>query len=582
MRTERPGIPASIGIAVGPAHVIPRMGGASHHKARDAETEARRLREAVEASRAEIESAKDAFAGGGETAFVLDAQLLMHRDDALLNAALRHIERDVLNAEWALEKAVDELKAPLEAAGSKYFRERALDIAHMGQHILRHLRGGLDRLDLPEGKVVVVATDLSPADAVRLLGDTRVCGLVTEVGSSTSHTALLARALRVPAVVGVGPVLDGIANGCTTIVDGLRGRVVLEPRDEEQEDAAKRGKRFRRFASELRAKSEEPAKTLDGVPITLMANIELPAEAMAARAHGAQGIGLYRTEFLFLDREDAPSEDEQMQVYQDVIEACGERPITVRTLDLGGDKLPARWRLDAGPNPALGLRAVRLTLRRPELLKTQIRAVLRAAAHGTLDLMFPLVEGPHRMRELRAMVHTCRAELQAEGIEHAEVRVGAMVEIPSAALLCRELAAEADFLSVGTNDLVQYTLAVDRSNADVARWADPLHPAVLRLLSIIAKGADDTPLAMCGDMAADPIALPVVLGMGYRSFSVPAVSLPFAQELVRRVSVDDLASLADALLETSPQPERAREAVAETLAPTLGSLWHEQGVHSSS
>ena len=578
MRSERPGIAASLGIAVGPAHVIPRMGGASHHKARDASAEAERLRDAVEASRTEIETAKDAFAGGGETAFVLDAQLLMHRDDALLNAALRYVERDGVNAEWALEKAVDELKAPLEAAGSKYFRERALDIAHMGQHILRHLRGGLDRLDLPAGRVVIVATDLSPADAVRLLGDTRVCGLVTEVGSSTSHTALLARALEVPAVVGVGPVLDGIANGCDTIVDGLRGRVVLDPRDEELEDAEKRGRRFRRFASDLRKKSEEPAKSLDGVPIALMANIELPAEAMAARAHGAQGIGLYRTEFLFLDREDAPGEDEQVAVYRDVIDACGERPIVVRTLDLGGDKLPARWRVEAGPNPALGLRAVRLTLHRPELLRTQVRAVLRAAKHGTLDLMFPLVEGPDRMRELRAVVEDCREELVREGVEHEAVRVGAMVEVPSAALMCAELAREADFLSVGTNDLVQYTLAVDRGNADVARWADPLHPAVLRLLAMIVRGAGDTPLAMCGDMAADPIALPVVLGLGYRSFSVPAVSLPFAQELVRRVDVTELASLAEALLETTPDAPRARVAVAETLAPTLGTLWAEQGV----
>lgn len=578
MRSERPGIPASLGIAVGPAHVIPRMGGASHHKARDAAVESERLRMAVEASRAEIETAKDAFVGDGETSFVLDAQLLMHRDDALLNAALRHIVRDLLNAEWALEKAVDALKAPLEAAGSKYFRERALDITHMGQHILRHLRGGLDRLELPDGKVVIVATDLSPADAVRLLGDPRVRGLVTEIGSSTSHTALLARALSVPAVVGVGPVLDGITNGCDTIVDGLRGRVVLDPRDEELEDATKRGKRFRRFASELRAKSEEPARTQDGVAITLMANIELPAEAMAARAHGAQGIGLYRTEFLFLDREDVPSEDEQIQVYRDVIDACGERPIVVRTLDLGGDKLPARWRVEAGANPALGLRAVRLTLHRPELLRTQIRAVLRAAQHGTLDLMFPLVEGPARMRELRGIVESCRAELIAEGTEYAEVRIGAMVEVPSAALLAEELAREADFLSVGTNDLVQYTLAVDRGNADVARWADPLHPAVVRLLAMIAKGAGETPLAMCGDMAADPVALPVVLGLGYRSFSVPATSLPFAQELVRRVDASELRSLADALLETAPDARTARAAVAETLAPMLGELWAEQGV----
>ena len=383
MRFEVPGIPASLGIAVGPSHVVPRLGRAARQHVSDAEAEVARLRAAIDASREEIEEAKSAFGGGEETTLILEAQLLMHRDELLVKGAVRRIEEDDVNAEWALEQAVAELKAPLEAASTRYFRERAQDIEHVGQHIMRHLRGRHDRLALPEHSVILVATDLSPADAVRLLGDHRVLGLVTEVGSGTSHTALLARALEVPAVVGAGALLERVGNdGVSVIVDGLRGRVVLDPRDEEREYADKRGKRFRRFASELRKKSDEPVTSKDGVQVEILANIELPAEAIAARAHGASGIGLYRTEFLFLERDEAPSEEEQLRVYRDVMEASGERLVTVRTFDLGGDKLPRSMQMSAGPNPALGMRAVRLMMARPEIMRRQVRAILRAAKHG--------------------------------------------------------------------------------------------------------------------------------------------------------------------------------------------------------
>ncbi len=580
MRLEIRGISASLGIAVGPSHVVPRLGRAARQQIRDRSEEVARLRAAIEASRGEIEEAKTAFGGSEETRLVLEAQLLMYRDELLANGAIRRIESDGVNAEWALEQAVAEFMAPLEAASTRYFRERAHDIEHVGQHILRHLRGRQDRLALPEGPVVLVAADLSPADAVRLLGDSRVLGLVTELGSSTSHTALLARALEVPAVVGTGTLLDRIdAAGVTVIVDGLRGRVVLEPRDEEREYAAKRGERFRRFASELRNKADEPVTSKDGEVVEILANIELPAEAIAARAHGAKGIGLYRTEFLFLDRDDVPSEDEQAGVYGDVVATFGERPVTFRTFDLGGDKLPRSVRLAPGPNPALGMRAIRLMNVRPEILRQQVRAILRAAKSGTVAFMFPMVEGPSTFRMLRGLVQACASELDAQGVERGLPTIGAMVEIPSAALLARELALEADFLSVGTNDLVQYTLAVDRGNAEVAAMADPLHPAVLRLLAHVVQcsQATETPVTMCGDMAADPVALPVVLGMGYRRISLPTVSLPFAQELVRRVKLETLASLALEVLESS-SAAATRSLVRERLEGTLGGLWAEQGL----
>ena len=484
-RLEVPGIGASLGIALGPAHMVPQMGCAVRREVSDPEQEIHRLREAIEGARAEIEEAKTEFEGNSETAFVLEAQLLMHRDELLVENANRLIRSESVNAEWALELVVNALKAPLEAADSRYFRERAQDIEHVRRHILRHLRGRRDRLALPEFDVILCASDLSPADAVRLLSSPRVIALVTEVGSATTHTALLARAFGIPAVVGVGPLLSRMQEGVEVLVDGLRGRVVLAPREKERAEAQKRKLRFRSFSNELRARSDEPTTTCDGVRVALLANIEVPAEAVFARAHGAQGIGLYRTEFLYLDRLESPTEEEQIEIYRNVLQEFGREEITIRTFDLGGDKLPRHQRFSPGPNPALGLRAIRVARRVPHILRTQIRAVLRAALVGPLRLMFPMVQGPAEFRNLRTLVSSCAKELENEGIEHAAVPIGAMIEVPSAAILTAELALDADFLCIGTNDLVQYLLVVDRSNRDVAELADPLHPAVTRILASI-------------------------------------------------------------------------------------------------
>ncbi|HJL05774.1 MAG TPA: phosphoenolpyruvate--protein phosphotransferase [Polyangiaceae bacterium LLY-WYZ-15_(1-7)] len=574
-RVEVAGVAASLGIALGPVHVVPRGDRARRRRVRDRAAEVRRLREAIEASRAEIEAARDTL--DEETALVLDAQLLMHRDELLVDAAVKAIEELGLDAEWAVERTVDELRQPLLRSDSFYFRERAEDVAHVGQHILRHLRG--DLLRLPERPLVLVAADLSPAEAVRLLGDERVLGLVTESGSATSHTALLARALEVPAVVGVAGLLERIEGSPEAVVDGLAGKVVLTPSAEEAAAAAQRSERYRRFANQLRARAGDAVVSRDGEEVALAANIELPREAGAACAHGAAGIGLYRTEFLYLDRDAPPSEEEQRRVYQEVLDACPGRGVTIRTFDLGGDKLPRTARFDAGPNPALGLRALRLGLRRREVLRTQLRAVLRAAADREAALMFPMVSDVGELRRARALVREVEEALDREGLPRGSVRVGAMIEVPSAALLAGQLLAQADFLSVGTNDLVQYTLAVDRSNPDVAPLGDPAHPAVLQLLARVVEAGrvHGKPVAMCGDMAADPIALPVVLGLGFRRLSMPLGSLPFAQETVRRVAMSELAPLAEEALAMESGAE-VRDRVREQLRDALGELWVEQGL----
>ncbi|MBX3250080.1 MAG: phosphoenolpyruvate--protein phosphotransferase [Myxococcales bacterium] len=311
----------------------------------------------------------------------------------------------------------------------------------------------------------------------------------------------------------------------------------------------------------------------------MLANIELPSEAAAACAQGAAGVGLYRTEFLFLERGAAPDEDAQLEVYREVLRGAAPSPVVFRTFDLGGDKVPSggAHRAAVGQNPALGLRALRLALRRPDLFRAQVRAILRAGAEGDARLLLPLVTNVEELRLARSIVESCARELEAEGRAHARVPLGAMVEVPAAALLVDRLAAEVDFLSVGTNDLVQYTLAVDRCDPDVASLADPLDPAVLALLRIVAAGAGEREITMCGDMAADPLALPVVLGIGFRRLSVPLASLPFVAEGVRRLDGASLAALAADAARASSAAE-VRALVRERLSGVLGSLWTEQGI----
>jgi len=577
------GIGASPGVALAPARVLrqgTRMVMRRTVPPPGLDAEVARLREAIEASRLEIDAVRESLAAehGADYALVLDAHLLMHRDELLVDGAIERIRRDGINAEWALRVTVDALKAPLLAAESTYFRERASDLEHVGQHILRHLAGGADGLPELDEPVILVAADISPADAARIVGS-GVLGLVTSVGSATSHTAILARALDVPAVVGARAAMVQIANDDVVIVDGLRGEVVVHADAEEQARALERGQRFRSFTGALLEHRDEPTTTRDDVFVHLLANLELPAEASVAVERGAAGIGLYRTEFLYLDRAFPPSEDEQARIYAQVLRAVAPRPVTFRTCDLGGDKVPGSMTRLPGANPALGQRAIRLSLARPDLFKQQVRAILRASVHGTAKLMFPLISGLDELREARALVESCVTELAAEGVEHVAIPLGTMIEVPSAALMADLLAAECDFFSVGTNDLVQYTLALDRGNPDVAARAQPLDPSVLRLLDMTGRAARQAGigLSICGDMAADPLALPIAIGLGYRELSVPLAAIPLAREAIRRIDAAMVTGLAADAIRCATAQE-VRRLVLAALADDLGELWREQGI----
>lgn len=531
-----------------------------------------RLRSAIERSRRELEAAAEELReAGSEAALVFDAHLLMHGDAMLVDAALALIDEERVCAEWAVHATVQTLKAPLESSSSAYLRERATDIEQVGNHIVRQLRG--ERSPRPTTRCIVVADELSPAFAMELMAnksDQHVVGVVTEGGSASSHTAILAAALGVPALVGVSGITAAVCLGQEVLVDALRGKVIIEPSVQEKSEALERRRSHQLFRDALFARIGEPTRTLDGVDVGVAANIELPEEAIAAAESGAAGVGLYRTEFLFLARDTLPSEEEQFLAYRSVLEGAEAR-VVFRALDIGGDKLPRSEQLQVGQNPALGLRSLRLLLRRPKLLRTQVRAILRAATFGPASLMFPLVTSVEDLRAAKALVASIREELEAEGVRGGPLPIGAMVEVPAAALQVGALCGEAAFLSVGTNDLVQYTLAADRGNPDMAQSASPLHPSVIRLLALVAEEST-VPVSVCGEMAGDPLAMPLLLGLGYRSLSVPPLLVPLVGEVVRRSDMNTLQRIAREC-RTQTTTEAVRAHLHRELRISLSELW---------
>lgn len=557
------GIAASIGVAVGPARVVGRARRRLSYRSIDdgaVAFEVARFREAVSKSRAEIEAAKDELTEqhGSTYAPILDVYLLMHGDALLIDATSETIRRDRINAEWALSRVTERLKKPLLEDASTYFRERARDIDHVREHLLRHLFGEQRAASSIEGPTILIAHDLTPADAVHMLAPPTV-GLVTEMGAASSHTAILARTFGVPAVVDVGPLNTEVEDGEMVLVDGFAGEVAVGVSTEEQRVAEERRDRFAAF---LRAQRSTSAVTRDGVPILIAANLELPHEIEAALQSGAEGVGLYRTEFMCLDRTEPPSEEEQLEVYRTVVAAMAPKQVVFRTFDWRGDK-----RLRAHD------------LGRPDRawLTTQIKAVLRASVEGSVALMFPMVATVAEFCEARALVDECRRELSDERAKVAEVPVGMMVEVPSAALLADRFTEHADFFAVGTNDLAHYTLAFDRHDSHSA--AKPLDPAVLRLLQRTVVAANDAqlPCSMCGDMAADPVALCLVLGLGYREVSVPVSVVPLVRAVIREVDLQVAVDVAREALRCG-SAGAVRQLVIDRFDEDLGALWNEQGI----
>lgn len=552
------GIGVSPGIAIGPAlvlrwtmpevpaRVVPRL---------KVGKEVRRLRAAVQDVKRQFAAlrAKAEARAGVDEARIFDAQLLMLEDNEFLAGVEALIRENHLAAEKAYEFKALEMRDLWSGTGNARLKERLVDLNGVTARVLHHLlHRGVDTLwDGLTEPSVIVAREIAPGLTVQLPRD-RVIGLISEEGTRTSHAAILAHSLGIPAVMGLPEAVDRIATGTVLILDGTRGTVLQQPTPAEIAEAREREERRRHLALQLEEGVHRPAVTTDGVRIVLRGNVDLPDELQPAKEHGAEGVGLLRTEFLITGRDALPTEDEQASYFRRVGETFSGSPVIVRTYDLGGDKLPAPFHAPAEANPFLGWRAIRVCLDQPELLRTQARAALRAAAHADIQLMLPLVTRVDEVERTRALVAEEADALAARGIEAARsIPVGVMIETPAAALLTDRLAAVSDFVSVGTNDLTQYTLVVDRSNARLADRFTPHDPSVLRLLKMIvdAARAAGKPASVCGEMASDPMSVLLLVGLGYEVLSVAPPALPLVRWSVRQMSVARARAAAAAALD---------------------------------
>jgi phosphoenolpyruvate-protein phosphotransferase (PTS system enzyme I) len=489
---------------------------------------------------------------GAKDAAIFDAHLLVVEDRTLIDEVLRKLETDLCNVEWVFQEVATRYAETLNKIDDPYLRERALDIQDVTKRVIRNLQGKAPKtfLALTE-QHILVAHNLTPSDTASI-NRANVLGVATDLGSRTSHAAILARSLNIPAVVGLHDITTKLETGQHVLVDGSDGLLVVDPAPETIAHYAEIESRRAKVTARLKELRTTKSTTRDGHHIVLSANIELPEDVEAVAANGAEGIGLYRTEFLYLNRPTLPTEHEQFETYRKVAERVRPDPLIIRTFDLGGDKLaPGTVDITDELNPFLGWRAIRLCLENIDLFKTQLRAVLRASAVGNIKIMFPMISGLEELRRAKAVLADCREELRRSGVPMAEkIDVGAMIEIPSAAICANVLAPEVDFFSIGTNDLIQYALAVDRVNEKLAHLYEPTHPAILRLLKMIADAAhaNNIWVGVCGEMAGDVALVPLLLGLGMDELSAGATLVPRVKRAVQSLTI----------------PE-CRELVAETL-----------------
>lgn len=551
------GLGISRGIAIGPAHIIERdQLDIPEYEVdpADLEREERRLLEAVQSAQDQLRAIRRHVPAGtaAEITALIDAHLLMLDDAALIHEPLQLIRRERRNAEWALKVQRDTLVRVFEEMDDAYLRTRRDDVVHVVNRIQRVLMNHSPlRHEQPDSRLhgyIIFAEDLTPADTV-LMQHQGIAAFVTEYGGPTSHTSILARSLGIPAIVGLHQAHAWLREDEVVIVDGSRGVVIADPDAGTLAHYRARDESDRRYYSGLARLKGTPARTLDDVRIQLQANVELPRDFDNVLQVGADGIGLYRTEFLFMNRAEPPDEEEQYRAYLRAVQVMGGMPVTIRTLDLGGDKETegGRRSAPAAANPALGLRAVRLCLKDPDMFRPQLRAILRASAAGNVRLMIPMLSNTHEMRQVLNLIEDVKRELGAEELEfNAQLPVGGMVEVPAAAVCADIFARHLDFLSIGTNDLIQYTIAIDRVNDEVNYLYDPLHPAVLRLIrgTIVAGDAARIPVAMCGEMAGDARYVRLLLALGLRNFSVHPASLPEVKQIILESELASLDGLA--------------------------------------
>ncbi|OQW96819.1 MAG: phosphoenolpyruvate--protein phosphotransferase [Desulfobacteraceae bacterium A6] len=473
---------------------------------------------------------------------ILETHVALLKDKMLFDKTIEIIKNEGVNAEWALKKVVDDIKVMFQNISDSYLKERSDDITHVSDRIMKFLIGSEDvNIGKIDKRVILVAKDLSPADASQIQLD-KVMGFITDRGGKASHTSIIARTLEVPAVLGVGNATKRINNDDTIIIDGSTGVVIIHPSDQTLSEFIKLKREHEEHKAYLSRGSHLKAETLDGLSLHVMGNIELPEEVVSVLDHGGDGIGLYRTEFQYLTRSDFPSEDELFDKYKDVVEVMAPRPVTIRTLDINGDKAISSSNGSDEVNPALGLRAIRYCLKRPDIFRTQLRAILRAAAFGNVRILIPMISSIDEIRDTKKLLNEAADSLEKEGkIYNKNIEFGIMIEVPSAVIMADVMAQETDFFSIGTNDLIQYTLAIDRGNREVAHLYHPFHPAILRMIKHVTDVGKEKGIKvfMCGEMAGDPFNIPILLGLGIDELSMNPQSIPAVKNMIRSLKVED-------------------------------------------
>ncbi len=545
------GIGVSPGIAIGRALVIEARRPRAKREMLDSARiphEISRLKKALEDSRGQIQEVQGRIAKevGLQYARIFEAHLLILEDRLLMEEAIRFIQTQRVNAEYAVQEVLEPVRQAFSRIEDGYLRERRTDVDDVGDRVLRNLLGQRPTIHIEHpGETILIAHELSPSDTAQLQPDS-ILGVATETGGRTSHSAIMARSLEIPAVVGIEHLTGHVKDRDIVIVDGGEGLVVVAPDREILGHYHARKQHLEYVGRTLHKIGGLPAETQDGYRVRVTANIEFPAELAQARAHGAEGVGLYRSEFLFLNRSDLPLEEEHFSVYRAVAAQMNPHPVIIRTLDFGGDKLTSAIHMDNEDNPSLGLRAIRLCLHRPDLFRPQLRGILRASAFGPLRIMYPMISGVAEVRAANAVLAEVKDELSRAGIPFdPAIQVGAMIEIPSAAMIADLLAREVDFFSVGTNDLIQYALAIDRINEQVAYLYEPLHPVVLRMIRSIVSAAHNEGIwvSMCGEMGGDPLYTLLLVGLGFDELSMTPASIPLVKRMIRSITYNQATDL---------------------------------------
>lgn len=574
------GISGSPGICIGKAYLVGREGVDVVEKyfisEENLKKETKRFKKAVKKSKDElfsiIEQTPKKLRPNDS---ILEAQMLLFRDKMLYGETIKTIEKELVNAEWALKKVVSNVKSIFDDMTDTYLQGRAADIIHVSESIMQNLVGAKkEDIAAIEKRVILVAVDLSPAETSQIQLE-KIMGFVTDRGGKTSHTGIIARTLEIPAVLGLDNASRIIKNDDIIIVDGTAGIVIINPTDQTLIQFEERKDRYEAYTAGITRDSHIPAETVDGVLFQVMGNIELPEEVVSVIAHGGDGIGLYRTEFQYFNRPDFPSEHELFDKYKDVVEVMTPRPVTIRTIDINADKAISYASDSDETNPVLGLRGIRYCLQKPDVFMTQLRAILRASAFGNVRVMFPMISCYDEVRHAKRMLNEAAESLDKEGVDFDKnIEVGIMIEVPSAVILADVMAKDVDFFSIGTNDLIQYSLAVDRGNAQVAHLYQPLNPAIIRMIKHVVDVASDHGLkiSICGEMAGDPVNIPILLGLGMNNLSMNPQSIPIIKSMIRLFNVEDASLFIKEVLK-----ETTDTGVMELVLNTFGSILFDIG-----